>query len=81
MRCDHKHLDVRIRLAIQDAEGKARHSIPANDRGKFNTKPIGMLTYIDHRGFERCKVPRAQTGPLFLIVGNVLKMFDALPHH
>jgi len=77
MRCHHEHLDVRIQFAVQDVEGKSRYSIPANGRGKFNSKPIGMLAYLDHRGVERCKVPRAQPGSLFLIVGNVLKMFDA----
>ena len=77
MRRDHEHLDIRTGFAIQDTEGETWHSIPTNGRGKFDTKPIRMLTYLDHRGFERCKVPRTQTGPLFLIVGDMFKMFDA----
>lgn len=77
MRRDHKHLDIRTNFAIQDTEGKTWHSTSTNRRGKFDTKPIRMLTYLSHSGFERCKVPRTQTRSLFLIVGNVFKMLNA----
>lgn len=76
MRRDHKNLNVRARLAIEDVVRKPRHSIAPNTGGKLHAVPLRIFTNLDHRCVEGSEIPCAEPGPLLLVVCDVLKVFN-----
>ncbi len=74
---DHQHFNLRTRLAIENVVRETRHSIPPDSRGKFDAKPVWILTNRDHRGLECREIPCAQSSALILVVGNMFKVLNA----
>lgn len=76
MRRDHKNLNVRVQLAVENVVREARHSIAPNTRRNFNAIPLRVFANLDHGRLEGSKVARAKARPLLLVVGDVLKVFN-----
>ena len=76
MRRDYKNLNVRARLAIEDVVRKSRHSKTPNTWRMLHTVPLRVFTNLDHRRVEGSEIPCPKAGPLLLVVGDVLKVFN-----
>ena len=76
MRRDYKNLNVRARLAIKDVVRKSRRSKAPNTGSMLHAVPLGVFTHLDHRCVEGSEIPCPEPGPLLLVVGNVLKVFN-----
>ena len=77
MRGDNKNFNFAARLPIQDVVRKAQYSITPNTRGELDTIRLRVLTDLDHCRLKGSKITRAETRSALLVVGHVLKVFDA----
>lgn len=76
VRRDHKNLNVRVQLAVENVVREARHSIAPNTRRKFNAISVRVFANLDHGRFKGSKIACAKARPLLLVVGDVLKVFN-----